>query len=115
MKAQRELIFENELGKTLQDNFARCIWLQTDQRKLAFDTVAFLNLRRKLQQVDLEAMLNPRHSGDEIEIIHLPTWDFCLVLSVREVLAYRELIEGTMAMLELKSITQRFLPQPTLV
>lgn len=115
MKSQRELLFENELGKTYQDNFGRCLWLQTDTRQIPLDASAFLTLRRKLQQVDVEAMLNPMHAGDELEIIHLATWDFCLVLNVRDILAYRALLDGTMAMLELKSITNRFLPQASLV
>ena len=115
MTPQRELLFENDLGKTYQDNLARCIWLQTDHRQIPLDASSFLILRRKFQQIDVEAMLNPVHSGDELEIVHLSTWDFCLVLNVRDLLAYRALFDGTMSMLELKSITHRFLPQPSLV
>lgn len=69
-----------------------------------FKVVCFFALKKLVDRVDLEKMvLNPEKSSD-IEIISPCGCERVYVLSLSQIIQFRELLCGTKAMLELNSI-----------
>lgn len=112
VQAHWKELYSSPYGSTWQDDQSRCIWLQVGGSCVSLNAQLFLKFRKRLQAIELERMLAPVHAGDEMELISFARWEHFLLLDVMDVVAYREVVEGTMVMLELNSMIHRQLQQP---
>ncbi len=83
------------------DSFVLCL----GEERLTFSVCEFIAFRRRLQQIDLDDLV--ASDTPDLEIVNLPHCDRLFVLTASEVLALRELLAGSFAMLELNSIIHR--------
>ena len=111
VEAHWKELYSSPYGRSWQDNRQRCIWLQVGASCVPLSAEVFLKFRKRLRGIDLERMLAPVHAGDEMELISFARWEHFLLLNVLDVVAYRDLVEGTMVMLELNSMIHRQLQQ----
>ena len=80
-------------------------WLTMGDRQLSFRACELLAFRRRIQEIDVAALV--ASDTPDVEIIYLRHCDRLLVLTTTEVLCLRELLSGSFAMLELNSIIHR--------
>lgn len=109
-------VYKNNAGAIFQCDKASCLWLHFQSRWFHLDVRKFYRLSRALIAIDLSAMLSTSDAAD-IEILHLIGTDICLMLTIDEIIAFKDLIGGSKAMLELNSIIKaaKFSPVDVLV
>jgi hypothetical protein len=100
------IVFANEGGSIYQSDQEGCWYIDFAGKVARFDYRNILKLKKAVFQIDIEELiLNPAKGGD-LEIIFICACDHCYVLSILEIIALRDLLEGTFAMLELNHIIQ---------
>lgn len=103
----QEEIFKTKTASIAQDGRSDSFLLTFDQEEIAFKLCDLYTLRKKIMALDIIALLES--SAPDVEVIHLPHCDRFLVLSLHEVLQFRELLNGTFNTLALNSSIQRIL------
>ena len=97
-------IFRTENGCVYQCDKKRCFGVDFAGYMTEYKIPCFFALKKLVDSVDLEAMaLNPCKSSD-IEIISPCGSERCYVLTLPELLEFRELLAGARAMMQLNSI-----------
>jgi len=64
----------------------------------------FQLFRRMIQTIDVQQMALSTADADDVEIVTMPQFDRCYVLTLCDVVHLRELLNGTFAMIELNSM-----------
>lgn len=105
-----ELVFETETGCLFQSDEKERFYLTMTESLIEFRPCELIAFKRKLNQVDMANLLSA--TTPDIEIISLPSCDRIFALSIHDVLALRELVNGAFTMLELNSILRRQLTDP---
>jgi len=73
--------------------------------KLArFDYRCLLKLKKAVYHIDVEAILLKSGRSADIEIVFICACDHSYILTVLEIIALKELLQGTFTMLELNHI-----------
>jgi len=97
-------IFRTENGCVYQRDNKGCFAVDFGGYTTDYKIPCFFALKRLVDNIDLDAMaLNPRKSSD-IEIISPCGSERCYVLTLRELIEFRELLAGARVMLQLNSI-----------
>ncbi len=110
-----KVIFKNEGGCLYQDDRKSCFILEYGGYCTPLSVPCFFCLKKKIDEVDIVAMIaNPDPSAD-IEIISPHACDRCFVLTVAELLILKDLFAGARVMLELNSILQERVYAPIAV
>lgn len=78
-----------------------------DAGEISFKLCDLYLLKKKFLSIDMIELLDS--NSPDIEIIHLPHCDRFLVLSIRDILEFRELLNGTFDILALNSEIQQML------
>lgn len=110
-QAQAE-IFSTLNGKVIQDNQNLSFIVEWQGKKSAFKLACFFGLKRRIDAVDVEKMLNSPASCHDIEIIAPCGSDRCFVLSIPEIIEFKSLLAGARVMMELNSIIFERLHRP---
>ena len=76
-----------------------------------FDICSLIAFRKKLQDVNLEALLLESETAP-LEVIHTACIDRLFVLTIEEMIELRDLLEGAFAMLHLNSILHQTIRRP---
>ena len=79
--------------------------LAMSSHQLTFRVGELLAFRRRIHEIDIASLV--ASDTPDLEIVSVPHCDRLLVLTTSEVLALRELLAGSFAMLELNSIIHR--------
>lgn len=107
-----EIAIESELkeiygtahGVVYQCDMKRCFVVDFGGYMTEFKLPCFFALKKLIDSIDLERMaLNPSKSSD-IEIVSPCGSDRCYVLTLPELIEFKELLSGTRVMLQLNSI-----------
>ncbi|MEQ8628844.1 hypothetical protein [Ekhidna sp.] len=103
---------QEEIYKTKSAKIAQCaatdsFLLQFDQEVISFKLCDLYAFRKKIMSFDIVELLES--SAPDVEVVHLPHCDRFLVLSLREILEFRELLNGTFDTLALNSAVQKIL------
>ncbi len=103
---------QEEIFKTTSASISQCeltdsFVLTYDSEEIAFKLCDLFAFRKSIMAYDIMALLES--SAPDIEIVHLPHCDRFLVLSLLEILQFRELLNGTFDTLALNSAVQRIL------
>lgn len=111
-KVLMEIAIESELkeiygtahGVVYQCDMKRCFVVDFGGYMTEFKLPCFFALKKLVDSIDLERMaLNPSKSFD-VEIVSPCGSDRCYVLTLPELIEFKELLSGTRVMLQLNSI-----------
>ena len=97
-------IYSNEKGAVYQCNKGRCLWLDFNGQMTSFKILCFYKFKKKVDQIDLEAMADNPGKAYDYEIISPCGCDRCFLLSLTDAAALKDLLAGTKVMLDLNSI-----------
>src|ERR1700761_660881 len=100
----RTEVFTTAQGSVYQNDINRKWEVDFAGKKAAFDYRCLLKLRDSIYRIDIEDKLLNHAAAADVEIIFICACEHTYVLSLLQVIALRELLEGTFAMLELNSI-----------
>ncbi len=103
----KEELFKTQRASIEQCDSSESFFLTFDSEVIEFRLCDLYTLRNKVQRIDMMDLLDA--NTPDVEIIHLPHCDRFLVLSIREVLEFRELLNGTFNILALNSAVSRIL------
>ena len=100
-----ELLYQVAQASLRQCDRTESFLLLMNNRAVSFRACELLAFRRRIQEIDIASLV--ASNTPDLEIVHLPHCDRLWVLTIHEVLALRELLAGSFAMLELNSIIHR--------
>ena len=97
-------VFGTTNGAIFQDDTERCWYVDFAGKLAKFDYRNLLKLRKAVYNVDIEAILLDSTKSPDVEIIFICACDHCYVLTLLQIIALKEILEGTFVMLELNNI-----------
>ncbi|MEM6264474.1 MAG: hypothetical protein AAGI38_18310 [Bacteroidota bacterium] len=97
-------VYANEHGSVYQCDRTNRLILDFGGVQVSFRVNDFLRLKDRVFGIDLECMACPIRPGAEVKLLIPDNCERCFVLSLRDVLGLRDLLEGALCMLELNSI-----------
>jgi len=103
---------QEEIFRTKRAYIAHCSASQSfvlcfNNEEISFKLCDLYTFRKKILSLDLLTLLES--DAPDLEIIHLPHCDRFLALDLHDILQFRELLNGTFDILELKSSVQKVL------
>ena len=103
----QEEIFRTKGASITQCGQSGAFVLTYEQEEIAFKLCDLYAFRKKIMSLDIMELCDT--SAPDVEIICLPHCDRFLVLSLQEILQFRELLNGTFDILALNSTIQKIL------
>ena len=97
-------VFGTKNGTIFQDDAERCWYVDFAGKLAKFDYRNLLKLRKAVYNVDIEDILLNSTKSPDVEIIFICACDHCYVLTLMQIVALKEILEGTFVMLELNHI-----------
>jgi len=97
-------LFSTEYGSTYQSDQDRCFYLNFQGRQLPMSVCSLIAFKKKVDAIDLVSMLTDESDYADIALVSTCRQEAFFVLSIREVIELKELLAGTLVMLELNSI-----------
>jgi len=98
------LVYQTSNGQVFQSDTENCFYLNFKGETYRMNACAIIALKTKLDALNIEQILLTDAHRQPIEIIPLCNNDRILVLTVEEIIEMKDLIPGTLVMLELNSI-----------
>ncbi len=106
VSSPRAEVFSTKLGSIHQSDSENCWYINFGGKVARFDYRSLLRLKKIIYTIDVAAiLLNSKQSAD-LEIVFICASDEFYILDVMEILAFKELLEGTFVMLSLNHIIQ---------
>jgi hypothetical protein len=97
-------VFRTAQGVIFQNDSERSWYINFAGKNARFDYRCLLKLRKAVYGIDIEQKLLDSSLSPDVEIIFICACDHFYVLSLLQVIALKELLEGTFVMLELNQI-----------
>jgi hypothetical protein len=97
-------VFSTKAGAVYQSDSERCWYVDFAGKIARFDYRCLLKLRKAVYHIDIEQKLLSTDKSPDVEIIFICACDHCYILSLVQIIALKELLEGTFVMLELNHI-----------
>lgn len=99
-----EEVFRTQFGCIYQSDAENCLYIDFDGKAVKFKVACFFRLKAIVERINLANMAsNPDRSSD-VEIISPCACEHCYVLTLPQIVAFKELLTGAKVMLELNSI-----------
>lgn len=98
-------VFSTVKGAVYQSDEDRCWYVDFAGKVAKFDYRCLLKLKKAVYNVNIEAKLLDAKDPD-VEIIFICACDHTYILTLLQIIALKELLEGTFVMLQLNSILQ---------
>jgi hypothetical protein len=99
-------VFSTTKGAVYQSDAERCWYVDFAGKVARFDYRCLLKLKKAVYNVDIEAKLLETSKDPDVEIIFICACDHTYILTLMQIIALKELMEGTFVMLQLNSILQ---------
>ena len=99
-------VFSTANGAVYQSDAERCWYVDFAGKVAKFDYRCLLKLKKAVYNVDIEAKLLETTKDPDVEILFICACDHCYILSLLQIIALKELLEGTFVMLQLNHILQ---------
>ncbi len=97
-------VFQTDAGCVYQSDKENCLYLNFSGKMARFEYATLIKLRNTIKKINIDNMLlNPCRIAD-IEIISVAQSDHYYILSALEILALKDLLEGTFVMFQLNHI-----------
>nr|WKN34933.1 hypothetical protein K4G66_21390 [Tunicatimonas sp. TK19036] len=100
-------LFSTENSTTYQSDQERCFYVHFQGRQIALSACALIAFKTKVDAIDLVDLLTRDSDYTDTAIVSTCNRDAFFVLSIREIIELKELLSGTLVMLELNSILHR--------
>ena len=97
-------IFRTEFGAVFQCNRYGVYWIEFAGGFSSFKFNDFFHLKQTVEAVDVKEMAENTARFADVVVINPLCSDRCFVLTLTDVLNFRELLQGAKAMMELNSI-----------
>ncbi|HEX8530395.1 MAG TPA: hypothetical protein VF646_10245 [Cytophagales bacterium] len=97
-------VFRTEAGCVYQSDLEHCLYVEFANRTVKYKLKCFFRLKAAIDRVDLVRMASDASRAADVEIISLCACENCYVLTLPQVVAFKELLAGANVMLELNSI-----------
>jgi hypothetical protein len=97
-------VFETAHGAVYQNDAERCWVVNFAEKQSRFDYRCLLKLRAAISRIDIEERLLDDSRSPDVEIIFICASENFYVLNLVQIIALRELLDGTFVMLELNQI-----------
>ncbi|MBD0255352.1 MAG: hypothetical protein ICV83_06505 [Cytophagales bacterium] len=105
-------VFRTEAGCVYQSDLEHCLYVEFANRTVKYKLKCFFRLKTAIDAVDLARMAFDASRAADVEIISLCACENCYVLTLPQVVAFKELLAGAKVMLELNSILHERLHRP---
>ncbi len=99
-------VFRTNQGCVYQADQERSIYVDFAGKVARYDIRCLLRLHKAVFAIDLEKMATDVTRTSDVEIISLCACAHSYVLTLSQIIAFRDLLEGTFVMFELNSIIQ---------
>lgn len=103
-KVKHTEVFQTTHGAVFQSDRESCWYIDFAGKTARFDYRCLMKLKKAVYALDIEALLLRSDKSPDLEIVFICACDHCYVLTLLQIIAFRELLEGTFAMLELNRI-----------
>jgi hypothetical protein len=97
-------IFRTEHGAVYQCNRQNCFMVEFAGGTSPFKVHDFLALKQRLDAIDVQEMAQNASRAADVAIVMPPRSERCFVLTLTDVLNFRELMQGAKVMLRLNSL-----------
>jgi hypothetical protein len=97
-------VFTTTTGTVFQCDCESCWYIDFGGNLARFDYRCLLLLKKAVYNINVEELLLKSAKSADIEIVFICASDHCYVLDTMQIIALKELLEGTFAMLELNHI-----------
>ncbi|RYE19989.1 MAG: hypothetical protein EOP42_28175, partial [Sphingobacteriaceae bacterium] len=97
-------VFENKFGSVFQSDKENCWYINFAGETKKFDYRCLLQLKKAIYKINIHQLLLTQSKTADLEIISVCACAHCYVLSYLEMIALKELLQGTFVMLELNHI-----------
>lgn len=97
-------VFSTTQGAIFQSDEDRCWYVNFAGKLAKFDYRCLLKLKKAVYNVNIEQKLLSSAKDPDLEIIFICACDHTYILSILQIIALKELLEGTFVMLQLNSI-----------
>jgi hypothetical protein len=99
-------VFSTKAGAIYQCDAERCWYVDFGGKVARFDYRCLLKLKKAVYNVDIEQKLLESTKDPDVEIIFICACDHCYILSLLQIIALKEILEGTFVMFQLNNILQ---------
>lgn len=99
-------VFGTKNGAVYQCDAERCWYVDFAGKVAKFDYRCLLKLKKAVYNVDIEAKLLDSSKDPDVEIIFICACDHTYILTLLQIIALKEILEGTFVMLQLNNIIQ---------
>lgn len=97
-------VFQTNRGSVFQSDKQNCWYVDFAGKLARFDYRSMMKLRKAIYAIDIEALLLSSELTPDLEIVFICACDHCYVLTLLEIIDFKQLLEGTFVMLELNRI-----------
>jgi hypothetical protein len=97
-------VYSTRSGSIYQSDSENCWYIDFAGKLARFDYRNLLKLKKAVYQIDIENLLLNSDKAPDLEIIFICACDHCYVLSLIQIIALKELLQGTFVMLDLNHI-----------
>lgn len=97
-------VYSTGSGSIYQSDIENCWYIDFAGKLARFDYRNLLKLKKAVYQIDIENLLLNSDKAPDLEIIFICACDHCYVLSLIQIIALKELLQGTFVMLDLNHI-----------
>ena len=99
-------VFSTNKGTVYQNDRENCWYIDFAGKVAKFDYRCLLKLKKAVYNVDIEAKLLNSSKDPDVEIIFICACDHTYILTLLQIIALKEILEGTFVMLQLNNIIQ---------
>lgn len=97
-------VFQTSKGSVFQSDAENCWYVDFAGKLARFDYRCMMKLKKAVYAMDIESLLLKSERSADLEIVFICACDHFYVLNFMEIIAFKELLEGTFVMLELNRI-----------
>lgn len=97
-------VYKTNNGEVRQDDKKNCLQLVFKGNEYNLKLCSFIGLKARIDRIDVAEMLLSDSHGDGIEIVPICNFENILVLTIDEILEIKDLLAGSVVLLELNSI-----------
>lgn len=99
-------VFSTKNGIVYQCDKENCWYVDFGGKVARFDYRCMMKLKKAIYSMDLEQLILNSAKSADLEIVFICACDHFYILSILEIIAFKELLEGTFVMLSLNQMVQ---------
>ncbi|MEO9966218.1 MAG: hypothetical protein ABJF11_10540 [Reichenbachiella sp.] len=100
-------IYHTTHGRVEQNDKDNCFYIHFKGNEYRMSVCALIAFKTRLDQLNIDTLLLSDATCDGLEVIPMCDKDRLMVLTLDEIIEMKDLIPGTLVMLELNSIVQQ--------